>query len=57
MICWADPERGVAAALMTSGKPFIYPELYYLFDVLRLIGNACPKAPARVGRRGISSAA
>ena len=57
VICWADPERGVAAALMTSGKPFIYPELYYLFDVLRLIGVACPKAAAGVAGRVISSAA
>ena len=46
VICWADQERGVAAALMTSGKPFIYPELYYLFEVLRQIGLACPKAAA-----------
>ena len=45
VVCWADPERGVAAALMTSGKPFIYPELYYLLEVLRQIGIACPKAP------------
>jgi len=44
VICWADPERGVAAAVMTSGKPFVYPELYYLFDVVRQIGLACPKA-------------
>jgi CubicO group peptidase (beta-lactamase class C family) len=46
VICWADPERGVAAAVMTSGKPFVYPELYYLFDVVRQIGIACPKAAA-----------
>jgi CubicO group peptidase (beta-lactamase class C family) len=44
VICWADPERGVAASLMTSGKPFIYPELWYLLDVVRQIGLACPKA-------------
>ncbi len=43
IVCWADPERQVAASLMTSGKPFVYPELYYLFDVLRQIGSACPK--------------
>ena len=48
MICWADPERGVAAAVMTSGKPFVYPELYYLFDVVRQIGLACPKAAHRL---------
>ncbi len=56
VICWADPERDVAAAIMTSGKPFIYPELYYLFEVLRQIGLACPKAPVARDRR-ISSAA
>ena len=50
VICWADPERDIAAALMTSGKPFIYPELYYLFELLRQIGLACPKAAA--GRQG-----
>lgn len=43
IVCWADPERRVAAAILTSGKPFLYPEIYYLFDVLRQIGLACPK--------------
>ena len=55
VVCWADPEREVAAALMTSGKPFIYPELYYLFEVLRQIGLACPKAPAARRRRFLAS--
>ncbi len=45
IVCWADPERRVAAALLTSGKPFLYPELYYLFDLLRQIGLACPPVP------------
>jgi CubicO group peptidase (beta-lactamase class C family) len=43
IVSWADPERQVAAALMTSGKPFIYPELIHFLDVLRRIGSACPK--------------
>ncbi len=43
IVTWADPERRVAAALLTSGKPFLYPEIVYLFDVLRQIGLACPK--------------
>jgi CubicO group peptidase (beta-lactamase class C family) len=43
IVSWADPERQVAAALLTSGKPLLYPELYFLFDVLRQIGLACPK--------------
>jgi CubicO group peptidase (beta-lactamase class C family) len=38
---WADPEREVAAAILTSGKPVIYPEIFWLFEVLRRIGNAC----------------
>jgi len=46
IVCWADPERQVAAALMTSGKPFVYPEIYHLFDIARQIGLACPKVPA-----------
>lgn len=46
IICWADPERRVAAALLTSGKPFLYPELYHLFELLRQIGLACPKTAA-----------
>jgi CubicO group peptidase (beta-lactamase class C family) len=43
IVAWADPERRVAAAILTSGKPFLYPELYYLFELLRQIGLACPK--------------
>jgi CubicO group peptidase (beta-lactamase class C family) len=47
IVSWADPERQVAAALLTSGKPLLYPELYYVFDVLRQIGLACPKVDGR----------
>lgn len=43
IVSWADPERQVAAALITSGKPLVYPELLYLYDVMRQIGRACPK--------------
>jgi len=42
VICWADPARDVAAALLTSGKPLIYPQIYYLFEMLRRVGNAFP---------------
>jgi CubicO group peptidase (beta-lactamase class C family) len=44
IISWADPQRQVAATLMTSGKPFLYPQLYHLFEVLRQIGRACGQA-------------
>ena len=30
---WADPERGISAALITSGKPMLYPELPRFFGV------------------------
>src|SRR5262249_39615033 len=42
IICWADPERRIAVALLTSGKPVLYPELYYLFELLRQIDLECP---------------
>jgi len=44
IISWADPKRDVAAALMTSGKPLLYPQIYHLLDVLRQIGRACQAA-------------
>ena len=47
ILSWADPERQVAAALTTSGKPLVYPEMYYLWDLVRQIGRACPKAKRR----------
>ena len=43
VVTWADAEREVAAALLTSGKPILYLGLYNVFDVLRQIGLACPK--------------
>ena len=46
VLTWADPERQVAAALLTSGKPLVYPVLYSPWDVLRQIGLACGKEPA-----------
>jgi CubicO group peptidase (beta-lactamase class C family) len=51
IISWADPERQVAAALMTSGKPLVYPEIYDAFDITRQIGLACPKERTRPRRR------
>jgi CubicO group peptidase (beta-lactamase class C family) len=54
IIAWADPERQVTAALTNSGKPFFLAEIYFLYDIMRQIGRACPKerAAARAfGRR------
>ncbi len=47
IISWADPERQVAGAIMTSGKPVVYPALYYAWDILRQIGVACSRDTAR----------
>ncbi len=44
VIGWADPERELSAALLTSGKPAVYAEIYYLFELLRQIGNTCPRS-------------
>jgi CubicO group peptidase (beta-lactamase class C family) len=43
VIGWADPDRGVSGGLMTSGKPVLYPELLFLWDLMRVIGAECPK--------------
>ncbi len=47
IISWADPDRQVAGTLMTSGKPIIYPELYFLHDVMWYIDRVCTKTPPR----------
>jgi CubicO group peptidase (beta-lactamase class C family) len=44
---WADPERGVSAALITSGKPIIYPEVARFYMVMARVASEVPKlAPA-----------
>jgi CubicO group peptidase (beta-lactamase class C family) len=45
VIGWADPERQVAAGLLTSGKPLVYPGIYYVWEMLRQIGQTCGKVP------------
>jgi len=44
IVSWADPERQVAAALMTSGKPLFYPALYHMLEIPRRIGLACRRS-------------
>jgi CubicO group peptidase (beta-lactamase class C family) len=48
IVGWADPERQVAAALTTSGKPLVYPEIYWAWEILRRIGLACGKERSRI---------
>ncbi|HSP97432.1 MAG TPA: serine hydrolase domain-containing protein [Candidatus Dormibacteraeota bacterium] len=47
IIAWADPERDLAVALTNSGKPLFFPEIYYLLEIMRQIGRACPKVASR----------
>jgi CubicO group peptidase (beta-lactamase class C family) len=42
IITWADHTRQVAAAVLTSGKPLLYPAIYDWIDIPRQIGLACP---------------
>ena len=43
-IGWADPDRQVAAALLTSGKPFVGAHLVRLWDLLGQIAKHCSPA-------------
>ena len=40
---WADPERALSAALITSGKPVLYPELPRFFGVMQTVTSEVPK--------------
>lgn len=42
---WADPDRALAGALITSGNPVLYPELPDLWNLMRTIGREAPKVP------------
>ena len=42
-IGWADPQRGLAVAIVTSGKPTIYPEVGRFFGLPQRIINEAPK--------------
>jgi CubicO group peptidase (beta-lactamase class C family) len=42
---WADPERGLAAGLVTSGKAILYPELPRFYGVMQTIASEVPKVP------------
>ena len=47
IISWADPDRQVSGTLMTSGKPLVYTELYFLHDLMWQIGTVCAKTRPR----------
>lgn len=40
---WADPERASASAIITSGKPILYPELGRFYGLAQRITSETPK--------------
>jgi CubicO group peptidase (beta-lactamase class C family) len=43
IVGWADPERALSGAILTSGKPVLYPEIFVLLSLLRNIGTRFDK--------------
>ncbi|MFN2426662.1 MAG: serine hydrolase domain-containing protein [Candidatus Binatia bacterium] len=43
IVAWADPQRHLSAAIMTSGKPVFYPEMHRGLGLIYTIASACPK--------------
>jgi len=43
ILAWADPERALACAVMTNGKPFLYPELWRFYALMQRITSEAPK--------------
>jgi CubicO group peptidase (beta-lactamase class C family) len=43
MLAWADPERALACAVMTNGKPVLYPELPRVYGLMQTITSEAPK--------------
>jgi CubicO group peptidase (beta-lactamase class C family) len=45
MLAWADPERALACAVMTNGKPLLYPEIARFYALMQRITYSAPKVP------------
>ena len=43
MLAWADPERELSAAILTNGKPILYPELPRFLGLSQRITTIAPK--------------
>ena len=44
IVAWADPERELSAALITSGKPLLNVEAVRLYQCLMTISREFPKS-------------
>ncbi len=47
ILAWADPERATSVAVITSGKPTIYPEITRFYGLMSRITSEAPKVPER----------
>lgn len=45
MLAWADPQRALSCAVMTNGKPTLYPELPRFYNLMQRITSSTPKVP------------
>lgn len=45
MLGWADPERAISVAVMTNGKPTVYPEMARFYLLMQRITSEAPKVP------------
>ena len=45
MLGWADPERALSVAVMTNGKPVLYPEMARFYLLTQRITSEAPKLP------------
>jgi len=43
MLAWADPERALSCAVMTNGKPLLYPEIARFYALMQRITCSAPK--------------
>jgi CubicO group peptidase (beta-lactamase class C family) len=50
MLGWADPQRGISCAVLTNGKPILYPELARFYGLMQRITTASPKVPGSAMR-------
>ncbi len=45
IVGWADPERSLSGALITRGKPVLYPEIGEFWNTMRVSAGEAPKVP------------
>jgi CubicO group peptidase (beta-lactamase class C family) len=45
ILAWADPERALSCAVLTNGKPALYPELPRFYGLMQRITSEAPKVP------------